>query len=136
MQSAVVILGSIAAFGGLLSVGAGTAGWRALRRIRDTGVAAWALVAPAPTSPEDSRSAYRPFLRYTTEDGRHLEVFSPAAPTKARPLVEGRPILIHYDPADPAQVVLHGTRPYADLFFIVLGTLAAAGAVALMALAG
>jgi hypothetical protein len=135
MQAAAVIIGSVAMFGGVLSAGAGTAGWRALRRIRDSGIAVWALIAPAPRSPEDAPSGYRPLLRYTTEDGRPLEVFSPSAPTKSRPLVEGRPILVRYDPADPTQIVLHGTRPYADILFIVLGALAAVGAVVFMVLA-
>jgi hypothetical protein len=132
MQAAVAVLGSLAVFGGLLSVGAGMAGWRALRRIQETGVAVWALVFPAPTSPEDARSAYRPFLRYTTEDGLPLEVFSPMAPSKTQPLVEGRPILIRHDPADPTQIVVHGMRACADLVFIALGTVAAAGATAFM----
>jgi hypothetical protein len=135
MQPAVVI-GSVALFGGLLSLGAGTAGWRALRRIRDTGVAVWAQICPAPRAADDSPSGYRPLLRYTTSDGLDLEVFSPAAPTRSRPLVEGRPVLLHYDPADPTQVVLPGMRPYGDLLFITIGAVASVGSIALMALVG
>jgi hypothetical protein len=135
MQVAPLLVGSVALLGGVLCVSAGTAGLRALRRVRDTGIAVWALISPAPRTAEDPPSAYRPLLRYTTDEGRDLEVFSPAAPSRARPLVEGRPVLVHYDPADPTYVVLHGMRPYGDVLFIVLGWLAIAGSVAFMTLA-
>ena len=130
----VVVIGSIALFGGVLSLGAGTAGWRAVRRVRDTGVAVWALICPAPRNAEDSPSGYRPLLRYTTSEGHDLEVFSPASSTRSLPLVEGRRVLLHYDPADPTHVVLHGMRPYGDIFFIALGSLASVGSIALMTL--
>ena len=136
MQAPVVIIGTVAFFGGVLCAGAGLAGLRALRRIQDTGVAVWALIAPAPRQADDVPSAYRPLLRYVTEDGRPLEVYSPAAPSKGRPLVEGRPILVRYDPADPTQIVLHGTRFFADRVFIVAGTLAALSSIAVMVVAG
>ena len=130
-----VVLGVIMIFGGLLSLGAGVADRRARRRIRKSGVAVWATAVSAPTSREDSPSAYRPLLRFTTEDGRAVEAFSPVAPTASRPLADGQRVLVHYDPADPAQVVVHGTGPYSEVFFILLGAVAIAAAIVAMILA-
>ena len=129
------VLGAMLILGGLLCFGVGLADRRAKRRIRSSGEAAWALITPAPRNPDDSPSAYRPLLRFKTEDGREVEAFSPVGSNDSRPLIEGRKVLVHYDPSDPGRVVVHGSRPYADVFFIALGAVAVCAAIVALVLA-
>ena len=128
------MLGLVILLGGAVSLIAGIADLRRSRRIRAEGETAWATIVPAPKHPEYEPSAYRPLLRFLTSDGRSVEVFSPLPPTRRRPLTEGRKILVHFDPVDPTQVLLHGSRGRADLAFIALGIAAVVGAVVAMAL--
>lgn len=128
------MLGAVIVLGGALSLIAGVTDRRRVRRIRAGGETAWATIVPAPKHPEYEPSAYRPLLRFRTADGRPVEVFSPRPPSRRRPLTEGRKILVYFDPADPAQVVMHGGRDRADLAFIALGAAAIVGAVVAMVL--
>jgi hypothetical protein len=129
----VTVLGVVIVLGGLLSLYAGFAQLRARRHLLADGSTAWASIAPAPKHPEYEPSAYRPMLRFDTDDGRPVEVYSPVPSTKRRPLVEGRKILVHYAPEDPTQVVVHGETGRADLLFIGVGLVAVIGAITLMA---
>lgn len=129
------MLGVVVIVGGLLMLYAGLAQRRFHRRVQSEGGTAWALIAPAPRHPEYEPSAYRPMLRFQTDDGRPVEVFSPVPPTRRRPLVEGRKVLVHYEPDDPTQVVVHGERGRSDLIFIVVGLAAVVGAAVAMTLA-
>lgn len=128
------MLGAVILLGGALSLIAGVLDRRRIRRIRADGETAWATIVGAPRHPEYEPSAYRPLLRFDTADGRPVEVFSPLPPSRRRPLTEGRKILVYFDPADPTQVVLHGSRDRADLAFIGLGAVAILGALAAMVL--
>lgn len=74
-------------------------------------------------------------LRFDTADGRPVEVFCPVPSTPRRPLVEGRKVLVHYEPDDPTQVVVHGERGRSDLFFVTLGLAAVLVAIVVMILA-
>ena len=130
-----MVLGMVILLGGVVSLVAGITGRRRARRIRAEGETAWATIVAAPRHPEYEPSAYRPLLRFETSDGRAVEVYSPSPPTKGRPLVEGRKVLVHFDPADPTQVMLHGGRERADAAFVILGATAILGAVVAMALA-
>lgn len=123
------MLGAVILLGGVVSLLAGVTERRRWRRLLAAGHTAWASIVAAPTHPEYDPSAYRPLLRFETDDGRPVEVFSPVAPTARRPLVEGRKILVHYDLDDPAQVVVHGERGRGGSAFIALGLVAIAGAV-------
>ena len=131
----VTVLGAVILLGGVVSLLAGITERRRWRRLLADGHTAWASIVPAPTHPEYEPSAYRPLLRFDTEDGRPVEVFSPIAPTARRPLEEGRKILIHYDPDDPAQIVVHGERGRGGWAFILLGIAAVAGAISAFVLA-
>ncbi|MFL6114060.1 MAG: DUF3592 domain-containing protein [Catenulispora sp.] len=129
-----VVLGVVIVLGGLLSAYAGIAQLRERRRVLAEGDTVWASIVPAPTHPEYEPSAYRPMLRFETEDGRVVEVYSPVSSTKRRPLVEGRRILVHYVGEDPAQVVVHGEKGPTDLLFIGSGLAAVVAAVIVMVL--
>ncbi|GAA1959742.1 DUF3592 domain-containing protein [Catenulispora subtropica] len=123
------VLGAVILLGGVVSLLAGVMERRRRRRLLAGEHTAWASIAAAPTHPEYEPSAYRPLLRFDTDEGRPVEVFSPVAPTARRPLVEGRKILVHYDPDDPVQIVVHGEHGRGAFVFIALGLAAIAGAV-------
>lgn len=127
------VLGVVIVLGGLLSLYAGLAQLRARRHLLADGSTAWASILPAPKHPEYEPSAYRPLLRFDTDDGRPVEVYSPVPSTKHRPLIEGRKILVHYAPEDPTLVVVHGEKGRADLLFIGIGLAAVITAITLMA---
>ncbi|MEZ0109212.1 hypothetical protein ABH920_003222 [Catenulispora sp. EB89] len=123
-----VVLGCVLLLGGLIALLAGALDLRWRRHVRADGVAVFARIVDRPLGPEDSPDGYRPILAFTTEDGRPVEIFSPRR-------VQGEAVLVHYDPADPAQVVVYGSRGRADVAFVVAGVVACVGAVVGMVLA-
>jgi len=127
-RDAMVVLGCALLLGGLLALTAGVLDLRWRRRIRAEGTAVFARIVDLPLNPDDSPDGYRPLLAFTTADGRAIEVFSPRR-------VRGEVVLVHYDPADPTQVVVHGSRGRVDAAFIVVGVVACVGAVVGMVLA-
>jgi len=129
----VTVLGVVIVLGGLLSLYSGFAQLRAKRHLLADGSTAWASIVPAPKHPEYEPAAYRPMLRFDTDDGRRVQVYSPVPSTKRRPLVEGHKILVHYASEDPTQIVVHGETSRADLLFIGIGLVAVITAIALMA---
>jgi hypothetical protein len=124
----VVVMGCVLLLGGLIALLAGAMDLRWRRHIRAEGVAVFARIVDRPLGPEDSPDGYRPILAFTTEDERAVEVFSPRR-------VSGEVVLVHYDPADPAQVLVYGSRGNVDVAFVVAGVLACVGAVVGMVLA-
>ncbi|WEV28404.1 DUF3592 domain-containing protein [Streptomyces sp. 71268] len=113
------VVGLFAVVGGAVSLVAGLAGLRHVWRLRGGGVAAWALIKPAPQTPGPagghaagerpvrSHIGERPRLQFTTEDERVIEVVCPVPPTRQQPLTVGKHVLVRYDPADPHTVVIH-----------------------------
>ncbi|MBS2550911.1 DUF3592 domain-containing protein [Catenulispora sp. NL8] len=125
-----LVLGCVLLLGGLIAVLAGAMDLRWRRHVLADGVSVFARIVDRPLGPDDSPDGYRPILTFTTEDGRPVEVFSPRRLT-------GEAVLVHYDPADPAQVVVHGSRGRrVDVAFVAAGVVAFVGAVVAMVLVG
>ncbi|MDT0464601.1 DUF3592 domain-containing protein [Streptomyces gibsoniae] len=130
-----VVVAVFAACGGGVLALAGFAGLRQSRRIERSGIKAWALVKRSPGARDDEPSPPRPLLQFTTEDGRVVEIVSPVPATRRRPLRDGDTLLITYDPADPATVVVHNReRRLLDYGFIAAGALVALLALLLVGL--
>ncbi|MFI9721269.1 DUF3592 domain-containing protein [Streptomyces sp. NPDC052396] len=122
-------------FGGALVYLAGAFGLRETRRLRRVGVPARALVRYPPGRPDDLPGEGRPLLQFATEDGRIVELFSPVAASRSRPLEDGREVLIAYDPADPGRVLVPGReRTRLEYAFLGLGTMAVLTGLALLAM--
>lgn len=134
-MGSVAVLAVVLLIGGGLCLAAAIAERHQRGRIRSTGTAVWALIVPGPRHPEYEESAYRPLLRFTTDDGDQVEVFSPRPSTRHRPLIEGRKVLIRYDPRDPTQVVMHGGRFISDWVFAAVGLAAVVAAITVLAVA-
>ncbi|MFE6777319.1 DUF3592 domain-containing protein [Streptomyces sp. NPDC057702] len=112
------VMGLCAVFGGAVALLAGLVGLRDSWRSRRGGVAAWALVKPAPRVSGPARlgggragarqpdTGGRPRLQFTTEDGRVIEVACPVAPSRHHRLTVGTHVLIRYDRTDPRTVVI------------------------------
>jgi hypothetical protein len=109
---------------GAVAVLVGLAGMRRVRRLRRAGVQAWAVVMPQPQDDGESLVA----LAYTLADGRVLEKLTAG---KISALLPGERVLIWYDPADPADVLVYGRQGLVlDAGFVIVGAvLVAAGAI-------
>jgi hypothetical protein len=111
---------------GMVPVLAGVTGMRRVRRLRQHGVKAWAVVEPR-------REGGGVILRYTLPDGQVFEKFT-AARTAA--LRSGQGVLIWYDPDDPMDVLVYGrSGRTSNLVFVIVGALLAAAGVAIGILA-
>ncbi|MFI9274368.1 DUF3592 domain-containing protein [Kitasatospora sp. NPDC052896] len=116
-------LALFAGLGGLVAYLAGAVGLHEIRRLRQSGTSAQALVRYRALGPEDRSGAIRPLLQFATEDGRVVEVFSPVPPGRSHPLVDGATVRVRYDPADPRQVLVDGReRRGLEYAFLGLGT--------------
>ncbi|MEU2737289.1 DUF3592 domain-containing protein [Streptomyces sp. NPDC007095] len=132
-----VVLAVFAACGGGLMALAGITSLRQTRRIARSGVRVWALVKRNPGSRDDDPAPPRPLLQFTTEDGRVVEIVSPVAPTRRRPLQHGDTLLITYDPANPGTVVVYNReRRLLDYVFIAAGAIVVLLALVLVSLTG
>jgi hypothetical protein len=116
------VLGIWIALTGVLPVLVWLTGVRRVRRLRRSGVRAWAVAERLPG--EQHLMA----LRYTLPDQRVLEK---VVTGKAAALLPGERVLIWYDPADPGDVLVYGRqRRVPGLALLVTGALfVAAGAV-------
>jgi hypothetical protein len=118
-----VLLAIVFAFAGAVAMLAGYADIRRSRRLRETGQTAWAMTITPPGSAADrAEGPQRPYLQYTLGDGRVVEQVCPGSLKKATGLMPGQRVLIWYDPADPADILVHGrdSRP-ADRAFVLTG---------------
>ena len=142
-----ILLGAWVALAGGVAALAGLSGLRRVRRLRRDGVAAWALLVPAPAPARDAGDSPGLLLQYALADGRLVERPAgraldrrpggrAAAGRKPAPAEPGRTVLIWYDPADPDDVLVYGRwgrtadRAFLaiGLLFILLGTAVAVAA--------
>ncbi|MDH6128784.1 DUF3592 domain-containing protein [Kitasatospora sp. GP82] len=128
-----VCLALFAGLGGAVAVLAGRAGLREIRRLRQVGLPAQALIRYRTLDEEDRAGSPRPLLQFTTEDGRVVEVFSPVPPSRTHRLIDGGQVSITYDPDDPGQVLVDGReRRWLEYAFLAFGgTIALATAILL-----
>src|SRR5690606_6495947 len=102
-------IAAVATVGGLGLLFAGVSGSRLVkaRRLRGRGQVVQALVvghqamAP-PAGGDDAGYLRRPVLRFTTRDGRVMQVVSPVG-SDTSDLVPGRVVTLHYDPDAPTR---------------------------------
>jgi hypothetical protein len=121
-DGAVVTMAGFTVVSGAVALLTGIAGLRTIRRLRRVGVEVRAMVKRVGPAAEDERA--RPVLQYVTQDGRVMEVASPAPASKRHPLADGSLVLVRYDPVDPRELLLHGherTTPE----YVMVGTGAA-----------
>jgi hypothetical protein len=117
---------------GFVAALAGLTARRRVLRLRRSGQSAWAMVVPSPVAVGESASGSprRSLIQYPLSDGRVIERLCPQPVRKAASPMPGQKVLVWYDPADPADVLVNGwDGRYADraflavgLFFIVFGT--------------
>jgi Protein of unknown function (DUF3592) len=100
---------------------------RRTRQLRRDGVRVWAV---AMHQPHDA-GGQLVTLQYRLADGRVVEESAPTRARRRTPLLPGNKVLIWYDPADPAEILVYGREGRAsDLAFMVVGAiLALAGTV-------
>ncbi|MDH6108553.1 hypothetical protein P3T36_005455 [Kitasatospora sp. MAP12-15] len=111
-----------AAVGGLVAYLAGVTGLNATRRLLRDGIPVQALVKERPADRAESAGVSRPLLQFATREGLVMEVFSPVCSSRSHPLVDGRHVLVRYDPDDPRQVLVQGReRRGIEYAFVALG---------------
>jgi hypothetical protein len=114
-----IAVGVWIAFAGALALLVGAVARRHTRRLRGTGVKAWATAVRRPV-PDHPHGAQRVTLQYTLADGRVLERPLPAR--RAERLAGGEKVLVWYDPTDPADVLVYGRDGRkSDLAFMITG---------------
>ncbi len=118
-----VLLAIVFAFAGGVAMLAGYSDIRRSRRLRSTGQAVWAMAISPPGSAADrAEGPQRPYLQYTLGDGSVIEQVCPGPLRKASGLMPGQRVLVWYDPADPADIVVHGRDAgLVDRAFVVTG---------------
>jgi Protein of unknown function (DUF3592) len=100
---------------------------RRTRQLRRDGVRVWAVAMHRPR--DDGGQLVT--LQYRLADGRVVEESAPPRARRRAPLLPGNKVLIWYDPADPAEILVYGREGrVADMAFVVVGAiLALAGTV-------
>jgi len=120
---------------GVLAVIAGLADSRRVQRLRRTGVMDWATVVRSASGPGDRPDEHSPAtIQFALADGRVVEQIFPRSGRAVAPK-SGRKILVWYDPADPADVLVYGrygTR--VNRFFIAVGCMLLVAGAALASL--
>ena len=114
-----IAVGVWVAFAGGLALLVGVTARRHVRRLRHSGVKAWATAVhrPAPDHPHGSQ---RVSLQYTAADGQVLE--RPVPARRAALLSAGEKVLVWYDPKDPTDVLVYGRDGRrSDLAFMIVG---------------
>jgi hypothetical protein len=110
-----IVIGVWVGLAGILACLAGLSSMRRVSRLRRSGTTAWAMVVRS--------TEHRTAVQFTLDDGRVVE--QPCAePTRGRALKAGQKILVWYDPADPADVLVFGRYSRrADRLFVAGGLL-------------
>jgi hypothetical protein len=115
-----VAVGVWMALAGALALLVGLAARHHARRLRRDGVRVWAVTMRQ--SLDDGGEQVT--MRYPLADGRAVERPVPARTKRAAPLLPGDKVLIWYDPADPAEVLVYGREGrVSDLAFVVVGVI-------------
>jgi hypothetical protein len=126
-----VIAGVWLLLAGAFAVMAGLAEMRRTRRLRGSGVKEWAMVvrAAADSAADPDGRTPAPMIQFSLADGRVVEQACPNSGRAGR-LKLGQKVLVWYDPADPADVLVYGRHARrADGLFVVAGSaLVVAGA--------
>jgi hypothetical protein len=117
-----IMVAIVLALAGAVALLAGVADRRRSGRLRSTGAAAWAMAIARPGPDAERTARQRPYLQYTIGDGRVVEQVCPGSIRKAARLKPGERVLVWYDPANPADVLVFGrdTRR-SDWAFIITG---------------
>jgi hypothetical protein len=121
-----VVMGAWFALVGGLAALAWLASRSRVRRLRRTGLTAWAQAVPpsAPDADEPPATARRMLLRYAVADGRVVEELCPRSGRRAAALSLGQKVLVWYDPEDPSDVLVYGRDGRrSDRLFLVAGLL-------------
>jgi Protein of unknown function (DUF3592)/Mu transposase, C-terminal len=121
-----IVIGVLFALAGGVAVLAGLSGMGRARRLRRTGMSAWATTVPSmvPAGERADGSSRRTLIQYALPDGRVIEQISPGAARKAASMGPGQKVLVWYDPADPQDVLVYGREGrHADWAFTAAGGL-------------
>jgi hypothetical protein len=121
---------------GVLAAIAGLADSRRVQRLRGTDVMDWATVVRSASGPGDRPDQPSPAtIQFALADGRVVEQILPRSGRAAAPK-SGQKILVWYDPADPADVLVYGRfGTHIDRIFIVGGCILLVAGAAIAALA-
>jgi Protein of unknown function (DUF3592) len=118
-----VVAGGWLLLAGAFAVMAGLADMRRTRRLRCSGVKNWAMVVRAADSTADPDGLTpATMIQFSLADGRVVEQACPNSGRAGR-LKPGQKVLVWYDPADPADVLVycrHARR--ADGLFVAAGS--------------
>jgi hypothetical protein len=116
------------AISGVPAVLTGLFARRRTRQLQRDGVRAWAI-AMHRSRDEGGRLVT---LQYRLPDGRVVEESAPPRARRAAPLLPGGKVLIWYNPADPADILVYGREGRAaDLAFVIVGAILTLGGAAL-----
>lgn len=97
---------------------------RRSRQLRRHGLRAWAIAMHRP----QDEGGKLVTLQYRLANGRVVEESAPPRARRAAPLLPGNKVLIWYNPADPAEILVYGREGRAaDLAFVVVGAILALG---------
>jgi hypothetical protein len=119
-----VLIGLWFTFAGGLAVLAGLTARSRVRRLRRSGRTAWGMVVPSPGAQEEARGPQHNRVQYPLDDGRVIERLCPRPARKAAAPRAGQKVLVWYDPADPADVLVNGwDGRRSDLVFLAVGLL-------------
>jgi len=120
-RSVLAVEGVIVVLGGALAALAGATGLARIRRLRRSGLTAWATIVPALRGGDEPE---RILVRFAVAGGRVIERPSGRPSGRRRRLSPGQKVLVWYDPADPDDVVTYGrTGRWLDWAFLAAGLL-------------
>src|SRR5581483_2149056 len=113
------------AVAGAVAALAGLSGSRRIRRLRATGLTAWAVAVPRPVSADRRRGrAGRVPFQYELADRRVLERVVFVTGKTAASLRAGEKVLLWYDPGDPQDVLVSGREGrISDTVLVIAGML-------------
>jgi Protein of unknown function (DUF3592)/Mu transposase, C-terminal len=124
-----VVFGVWLVLAGAIAALAGQAGTARRRRLRGRGLTAWAMVLPTPADPADPE--HRPAgvsVQFALRDGRVIERGYARPGRRSRAPQPGQRVLVWYDPADPADVLVYASDGrWSDRAFVAMGVLLIVG---------